>query len=197
MPINSHAINVCKFCYVCLYVKTRIFFVQNHSEKERSTRTYIHVYMFGYVWVLVCLSHLIYWSFKPTVGVLMYFSASNFFFPCVSHSCGLWPSVCGLSVPPPLWTKKFWVRILFEQIEIIYSKFMRVDFYFGSSKVQMYGRMSKHNFLPDLTYENHWNYLFFEAPIFWFYEKSLIRFYFFANVLISMCLLFGLKIYFK
>ena len=36
----------------------------------------------------------------------------------------------------------------------------------------MCGRMSKHNSQPDLTYKNCRNYLFIEAPIFLFYEKS-------------------------
>ena len=32
--------------------------------------------------------------------------------------------------------------------------------------------MSEHNLWPNLTYENRRNYLFIEAPIFWFHEKS-------------------------
>ena len=41
----------------------------------------------------------------------------------------------------------------------------------------MYGRMSKHNLWPDLTYENRRNYLFFcgaylKKFFFLFYEKS-------------------------
>ena len=55
-------------------------FIHSFFFKSRSTRTYIHVYVCGYVWVLVCLSHLIYWPFKPTVGILTYLSASDFFF---------------------------------------------------------------------------------------------------------------------
>ena len=50
-------------------------------------------------------------------------------------------------------------------------------FYFGSTKVQMLGRMSKHNLWRNLTYGNRSNYLFFEAPMFWFYEKFLICFF--------------------
>ena len=38
---------------------------------------HIHVHMFEYVWVPVCIGHLIYWSFKPIVGVLVYLSASS------------------------------------------------------------------------------------------------------------------------
>ena len=55
----------------------------------------------------------------------------------------------------------------------------------------MYGRTNKHNLWPDLTDQNRKNYLFIEVPIFWFYKKSSIRF--FENVVISMCLLIGLK----
>ena len=65
---------------------------------------------------------------------------------------------------------------------------MLVDFISGQLK---YWHMSKHNLWPVLTYENHRNYLFSEAPIFGFYEKSLTSF--FKNVL--MCLLIGLEIF--
>ena len=64
--------------------------------RESIYNTYIHVYECGYVWVLVCVSNLLYWSFKPTVGVLMYLSAYDFFLLHVLSSCYLWPPVCRL-----------------------------------------------------------------------------------------------------
>ena len=43
--------NVLKICAmyrgVCLYVKARIFFIKNNGERERLTRSYIHVYVCG------------------------------------------------------------------------------------------------------------------------------------------------------
>ena len=114
---------------VCLYVKAKIFFVKN--KRERSTCTYIHVYVWGYVSVLVCLSPLIYWSFNLTVGVLTYLSVSDFFFHmrCIHVIC-----VCLYAASLFFLTKKFWVLILFEWIKIRYFKFMWVDFMSGQLK---------------------------------------------------------------
>ena len=106
---------------VCFYVKARIFFVKNKSM--RSTRTDIHVYVCGYG-RLVCLSHLIYWLFKPTVGMLMYLRAPDFFFLVRRIR---FVSVC-LYVTSPVLTKKFQVLLLFEWIKIRYFKFTRVGF---------------------------------------------------------------------
>ena len=80
--------------------------------------------------------------------------------------------------------------ILLEWIEIRYFKIMRVDFISGQLKFKCTDVWVNNNLWPDLTNQNRRNY--FDAPIFWFYEKSLIHF--FENVLISMCLLIGLKI---
>ena len=128
--------------------------------------------------VRIYISHLICLSFKPTVNVLMYLSMSDFFF-----------NVCRLL----FWTKKFRVLILFQWIEMIYFKFKRVDFILGRLKFKCMDVWVNTTCDPtepmrivEITY-------FLRRLFFWFYEKSLICF--FENVLISMCLLIGLKIF--
>ena len=120
---------------VCVCMSKQEYFLSRIWKRGQLVLTYMCiVHVCGYVWVLVCLSHLIYWSFKPTVGVLMYLSASDIFFHvyrirvicghlCVASECRLL-----------YWTKKFWVLILSEWIEIRSFKFTRVVFISGQLK---------------------------------------------------------------
>ena len=144
------------YVFVC---QSKNIFVKN--KRERSLHAYIHVYVSGYVWVLVCLSHLIYWSFKSTVGVLTYLSVSDL----ISSTCVVFVefvssvSPC-MSPPSSLLNQKFLVSYT---LWVDRNKIFQVyagRFYFKSTKVQMYGHMCKYNLWSDLTNQYRRYYLF-------------------------------------
>ena len=63
---------------VCLYDKTRIFFGKNNSEKEKGQLVLTYMCMYAVCMTSGMPKSLYLW--EPTVGVLMYLSASDFFF---------------------------------------------------------------------------------------------------------------------
>ena len=136
---------------MCVCVKTRIFLVKKTVRKREVN---LHVCgMCESLNLLVIQVHC--WHVDAFVCIWL-------FHPCVSSVAACMSPWCAAS----LWTKKFWVLILFEWIEMICSKFTLVNFILGQPKFKcMYVCMSKHNLWPDLTYENRRNYLFFEVPI--------------------------------
>ena len=116
---------------MCVYVKTRIYLVRNNREKERGQL----VLTYMWVCVRVCVSSDMYKSLNLLVIQTHCWRVNAFECIWLSSMCVVCvPPVHRLCVPPSLWTKKFWFLILFEWIDMIYFKFMQVDFIAGQLK---------------------------------------------------------------
>ena len=117
---------------VCVYVEKRIFLVKDNSEKEKGQL------VLAYIWMCaVCLSSGVSNSLNLLVIQAHFWRVCVF--ECVwlsSSTCIVCGRLCVASIYCLLflWTKKLWVLILFEWIEIRYFKFTRVDFISGQLK---------------------------------------------------------------